>query len=307
MTVIGVHPSQWQQRHLTPLVEGLQTRGVTIVPATEADTVIVASRIDAEKATWRRTPPKRLILVEHGAGQQYAHPTRGTIDASFGTPDPNVTLFLAPSQRVADQMRHAVPRAVRVVVGSPAVERLRTARLDRMMAASVAGVAWPWTHVWTCHWQMHSPMNESFTSWPWSLDVLKRMDPDVRVAHGHPRIQHRIVPNVPTGCRTETQWDVAAVDAAVLVADNTSVMWEALTVGIPVVAMTPPGWLDGAPHGFPRFGPDRVRLPTIHNPDDTAVRVAEAIEGGAFDPGVYEIVDGATDLAVSVIMNHVVD
>ena len=53
------------------------------------------------RAKLLRGKAPKLILVEHGAGQQYVT-SRGLQDASSGQPDPNVTLFLAPSQRVAD-------------------------------------------------------------------------------------------------------------------------------------------------------------------------------------------------------------
>lgn len=305
MMIAWTASQPYYRRHLLPILDGLVAAGHEVV-ALGTDMlanvpVIVAGRIDAERVGRRQ--PRRLVLVEHGAGQRYWSPTRGGwLDGSGGPPDPNVTLFLAPSDRVAHQMAAHVPNADRRVIGSPAVEHLAQLR-------SVVPSADRCRHVFTVHWQM-TPIGvpEAGSSFPWSLKVLDRMNPGRVLVHSHPRIQQRM--RLQAHHRMldwSDDWDHAAAHAALLVADNTSVMWEALTVGIPVVAITPPSWSDDAPHGFPRFGADRVQLPTITIPVDTTAIIESAAEQPVFDPGVYDIVHGATDRAVSVILSHVAD
>ena len=195
-------------------------------------------------------------------------------------------------------MADMVPNASRVVVGSPAVERLARQR------RSPADERQP---VFTCHWQMHLGVPEAGSAFPWALAVLHRMPGDTLV-HAHPKLQRRMIVQARAIMRPfEPDWDRAALRAGVLVADNTTVMWEALSVGIPVVAMTPPGWNDDARHGFPRFGVDRVRLPTIRTAGDTDRAIAEAVATEPPDPHVYDVIEGATVLAVRVILDHVAD
>lgn len=307
VTTIGYAASQPHYlRHLQPVIDGLRAAGTEVIEGRH-ESMLVASRIDAERAC-RIGAPRHLILVEHGAGQRYFNPNRGGwLDGSGGPPDPNVTLFLAPSERVAHQMADKLPNARAEVVGSPAVERLARLRADTIARMEPAGVEAP--YVFTCHWQM-TPIgvDEAGSSFPWSLRVLDRMPRERTFAHGHPRIQARLhVHAANRHFAVESDWDRLASMAAVVVADNTSAMWEALTVGVPVVAMTPPKWSDDAPHGFPRFGPNRVRLPTIYDPAHTTAVIDTALGSMVANPHVYDVVDGATARAVSVILSHVVD
>lgn len=291
-------------RHLNPIIDGLRAEGVEVSEKQPgARTVLVAGRQDAERVQRTTNPPERVILVEHGAGQMY-QTEKGWIDGGGGRVDETVTLFLAPSQRCADNMAPFYPNADRVVVGSPAVEWLAWARLH------ARNIEHP---VWTVHWP--SPLSglarEAGSSWPWSKDILDAMHrewPDT-ICHHHPRLARQVGAYARKhGIRVESDWDTVALECSVLVADNTSVMWEALTVGIPVVAISHPQWDENAPHGFPRFGPERVKLNSISTRQTVPyVAVIEAEMGTTpQDPGVYDIVDGSTDAAVCAILSHVV-
>lgn len=301
------------RRHLDPILAELNRQGYNTAPEPRP-TMLVASRIDAQRVHWvddRHPQPERIILVEHGTGQPYST-DRGILDGGGGGTYETVTLFLAPSQRVADMMAPMFPNATLAVVGSPALEATQALR---------NATDTPKTDVvFTCHWQstMKSVARESYTSWPWSRDVLLALADefgDRVVAHGHPRpkgVQGQIHHHASkAGIRTETDWDRAAATASVVVADNTSVMWEALTMGIPVVAMTPPDWNDDAPHGFPRFGPDRIRLRTIRHPSEAGIKVRASIERPCpefFPPSIrrrlYEPLPSPTKAAVQAIVRH---
>ena len=305
------------RRHTVGIIEELAHRGHTIQIDTHRRNMLVAGRIDAERALWRHgqaPAPERLIMVEHGSGQTYVDRNGEKWDAGGPTPDPNVTLFLAPSQRVADQCASTYPNADRLVVGSPAVERLRRLRSEHIAGRILEEKAPATAFAFTCHWRAplaggRNAVPEIGSSWPWSKQVLLAMrlafGEDV-VVHGHPRIQHSTLFTARNlGMRFESEWDRLAVRTKILVADNTSVMWEALTVGIPVVAMSPPEWRLDAPHGFPRFGPDAWPLRLITDPEATKATIEAAIaDGEVADPGVYDQTGSPTIRAADAIEAH---
>lgn len=217
--MIGFASAIHYREHLEPL--GIEITNRRPVGHTH---VVVASRVDA-----RRMEPvttAQVCVVEHGAGQRY-HIDAGGVE----TPHPNVTLFLAPSERVAVQSQHLFPNAECVAVGSPRVEHL----------ASLPSV--PEKIVVAFHW--NSPVapeaRSAWTHYTGSLPALKDTFGDRLLGHAHPAIASKLKPwfwrnNVVW----EPSWEQCVRQAACLVVDNSSIMWEACALGIPVVVLNAP-------------------------------------------------------------------
>ena len=273
------------KRHLAPIVDELVARGH--VRDNEAEWVLTAGRQDAYRLSRRGRSP---ILVEHGAGQTYMLNGQ-RVDASGMRPDPGVRLYLGPNAGVVGFMRSQLPEAECVVVGSPALERLAAMMHDERSLV-----------VFATHW--HSGLNvpEAQTSWPWSLPIARELHEafgDRFRVHAHPRIYGRVVSQIARARFTptfEADWDRVAADCRVLVCDNSSIVWEAATVGIGVVLIDPPEWI--GEHGL-RFGSQADQFQHVTGPGEVVAAVGQA-ETPA-DPGVYEIVEGATARAVDVI------
>ena len=273
------------KRHLAPIVEELLSRGHVLDEG--AEWVLTAGRLDAYRLSRRGRKP---ILVEHGAGQTYL--LNGVrVDASGMRPDPGVRLYLGPNRQIVGFMRSQLPEAECVVVGSPALEHLAaTMKQERSLV------------VFAVHWHSGLRVPEAGTSWPWSLPIARTLHEafgDRFRVHAHPRIFGRVVSQISRARFApifEADWDLLAPDCRVLVCDNSSIIWEAATMGIRVVLVDAPGW--GERHGL-RFGPEADQFFHV----DSADRIVAAVEGceTPTDPGVYELIEGATSLAADVV------
>lgn len=234
---------------------GHPARGLASIDAAPGP-VLVASHADAVSATCRG---RQLIYVEHGAGQTYDGCPEGQhaagLSSSRDRAMANVVLFLCPNETVAARWRASQPRAAVAVVGCP--------KLDDWHATGGAKRPSTWSYegqqvvAVTFHWDS-SLVPETMTAWPEYDYVLPRLaawcaDADVvLLGHGHPRIWPRlrrrweqILEVVPT----EQLGDVLD-HADVLVADNTSAMYEFASLGRPVVALNASGYRRDVEHGL---------------------------------------------------------
>ena len=269
--------------HLEPLGLDIADR----LPADQSH-VVVASRRDARKLETVRGC--EVALVEHGAGQRYQ------MDA--GGPDsdhPNVTLFLAPSQRVADQSAYLFPKAECVVVGSPRVEHLASVSRE------------PKSVVLAFHW--NSPVApEARSAWHHYQTILPRLRDYSVLGHAHPAIASKLKPWYK---RSQVEWQPSWADcvtqASVLVVDNSSIMWEACALGIPVVVLNAPWYRRDVAFGlrfwdYADIGPQvehakdlEAAIESVFTDDRWAERRQEA---AGF---VYDRIDGATESAVDAV------
>jgi hypothetical protein len=197
----------------------------------DLDIALVASYADVCKA---REKHKRIVLMQHGIGQSYsddgpAYPGGRDNDA--------VGLFLVPNNHAGQRWRSAYPAARVEVVGSP--------RLDDLPRREPG----PVTVAVTFHWRSgaHEKGN--------AFDHYKAVLPDLArrfhvIGHGHPRAtrlpafyaKHGIefVPSFADVCRR----------ADLLIADNTSALFEFAATGRPVVVMNSPAYRRDVWHGL---------------------------------------------------------
>jgi hypothetical protein len=279
-------------RHLQPILDELEARGHQLSQGV-GDVTLTAGRVDSQKAHTAR----RLILVEHGAGQTYMYKGR-RVDAGDAGPDGHVTLYLAPNRGTADFTQTLLPNADCVVIGCPALERL-SSRMDGPRNKIVFAVHWASS--------LAGKVREAGTSWPWSAHILRELAkiyPGMVTATGHPRIAYQVKRgllrrqiNVPL----VESWDELAPQTRVLVCDNSSIIWEASALRIPVVLIHPADWVDGT-HGL-RFGVEADRFGRITDWHDAVGSVKAAVPSEG--PAIFDVVEGATRLAVDAIEAHV--
>lgn len=250
--------------HCRPkLTHHLTGRGVPVAGIRPASgLVVVAGACDV--AAMRDRP---TVLVEHGAGQAYDVDDPGY---SGGPGRDGVVLFLCPNETSATRNRAAYPHAAVEVVGSPRVEALRSVagtspdgrgeatgrppsrqrRADGPPAVALS-------------FHFDSPMGRRV---PEAGSALRHYERGLRAAvlamrergievigHGHPRGEPTFR-NLWRRLGVEHMADFAEVVrfADVYACDNSSTLYEAAAVGIPVVVMNAP-WYRRDVDLWPRF------------------------------------------------------
>lgn len=223
--------------------------------------VLVASYGDAHAATTRG---RELVYVEHGAGQTYGGDPAGASAAGLagGGKLERVRLFICPNETVADRWRTRY-QAPAVAVGCPKMDwwlqgdNRREDFAGNVTPGGLQGAgAPPKTVAVTFHWDS-GLVPETQGAWPAYDHVLPELAAwceanGVRLlGHGHPRIWPRIA----------RRWEALGVDpvrqlgdvfagADVLVADNTSAMYEFASLDRPVIAVNAPWFRRDVEHGL---------------------------------------------------------
>lgn len=290
--------------HLWPIWRELQRRGLArhawapgdqwwgraVPPRWTGDDLaaplLVAAFCDAQAMVNRS-----LLYLEHGAGQSYDGDERSRAYGSYsgGHGLERALLFIAPSERVAQRWRDRYPQTRAQAVGSPRLDvwhaaRVRAGRVgDHALSGeergrtsdsvgdstlSRTGSTIAVTFHWDCGlipetqsaWGDYDSELPALVSWAREHDVLL-------LGHGHPRIWSRI----------RRRWQQLGVEcvpdsadvldrADLLVVDNSSLMYEAASLGISIVALNARRYRREVDHGM-RFW-DLVPGPQVDRPSD---------------------------------------
>jgi len=284
------------ERHLAPIMEQfgtgvLWTKGRArrldrpvlrrMDQIRRADVVLVASGVDA--AWLQHAGVRRLVYVEHGAGQSYPGDLRAALLGSYsgGLGLDHVDLFLCPSEAVADRWR-AVYKAPAVAVGCPALDHLHFVKDLRWDPPVERALTVGWTWHWDC-----TLCPETRSAWAhYTRDlpaiVAELAEQGIRVlGHSHPKAAQQRGPDRQwkTLGVERVDYERLLVEADVLVADNTSALYEFASLGKPVVVLNAPWYRREVEHGL-RFWSHIPGIQVDH-PDDLAQAVTVALAGAA--------------------------
>jgi hypothetical protein len=184
---------------------------------------------------------RRVIYVEHGAGQSYVG---GRHAASYpgGDHPANVIGYVCPSEQVALSWRGRPA----VAVGCPALDPLATAGRGEAV-------------VFTFHWDAPLVCPEARSARSHYLDHLHEMVTWARetgrsrgdvIGTWHPR--DRMAAGIWRSLRVPAEPDPDRVlrQAALVIADNTSLTYEAAALGIPTIALNAPWYRRDVDHGL---------------------------------------------------------
>lgn len=221
-----------------------------------------------------RAPGRPIALIEHGIGQPYlgvdhcAHPG--------GRGRDRIGLYLCPSDAVARRNLAAYPDAEVAVVGAPHLDAWHAGTERRSATSDSIVVSWHFAAA-VCP--------EAGSAWPhYGPAALARLAAAFggRLrGHAHPRLLPQIRHFYDDAGIEVLDWFPDVLDwAAVYACDNSSSMFEAASVGIPVVAMNAPWYRREVHHGM-RFW-SHVPGPQV---DDTEQLVA-TISAVLADPTV---------------------
>lgn len=245
MTVYASRPHY--AAHLAPIAIG------------DLDLALVASYADLVTA---RQHHKRIVLMQHGIGQSY-----GDANPAYpgGRDNDAVGLFLVPNIHAGQRWRMRYPAARVEVVGSP--------RLDDLPRREPG----PLTVATAFHWRYGSTPEARHAFGIYRSAIADLARSYNVVGHGHPRAtalprfyaKHGIewVPSFEEVCRR----------ADLLIADNTSALYEFASTGRPVVVLNQPCYRREVDFGLRFWEASDVGV-NVERPQDLAAAVAEALE-----------------------------
>lgn len=236
-------------RHIKPVADALKARGHTVDLLAPGRTppmgsvVLVAGGSDVVALSGRR-----LIHIEHGAGQSYGGDpaTAGVRGYAGGAGYDRCILFICPHQTVADRWAAAYPDIPAVVVGAPMLDRWH-ADPPRPTQPRVA---------LTFHWPSFL-CPESGTAWGvYQRYISEQLIPLALregwslIGHEHPRWQGGLRDSWrQMGVPYVGSYDEVMETATLLVADNTSFLPEFASTGRPVLWLNSPEWRRDVTHG----------------------------------------------------------
>lgn len=199
--------------------------------------VVVAGGHDAHLLQGRH----RVAHLDHGAGQTYGgDPSHPVAHRSYaGGPDlERVELWLCASERVASVWRSAYPRSAAVAVGPTSVQP--------DLPAPGTGVAAITFH-WPC--DLVAEAGTAFHDWSDRLpEMAQRCE---MIGHAHPRWGTRLRKTYEAaGIEWVADWREVIARADLLIADNTSAIYEWAALRRPVVLLNAARWRPEVEHGL---------------------------------------------------------
>ncbi len=239
----------------------------------------------------KRFPRNRVIYVEHGAGQSYVGLTAAVKPYYSGGPQHRNTLgFICPNEEVEARWRTAYPSKPSAVVGCPRLDPWH--RGDR-------GHCEPRTVAITFHWDAQfTGVPETASAFPHYLPYLREAIVAWNqkgwhvIGHAHPRYPALAafwkLPEIrDLGVEFVESSDGVLDRATVLVADNTSLQAEFLSLGRPVVWLNSPAYRKEVSHGgrfwkWPQYGGQ-----TIDNPASLAELDLDGLQVPTGHPYAY--------------------
>lgn len=216
--------------------------GIRVANGPNQDGILmVASHQDSK---WAKG---KFIYIEHGAGQSYD-------DNQWysNTSRPNMLASLVPGPYCAYKTRRANPNAAVIEIGAP-----HLAKIDR--DPKVIAFAW--------HWRCATAI-EANTAFDEYREVVPKVSNKYKtIGHAHPRIMGEMIPYYQEkGIEVVLNPEEVLSRAALLIADNTTLIYEAAALNIPVVLLNKSDWDRGKDYGL-RFW-DVIPGPQVDRPED---------------------------------------
>lgn len=249
----------------------------------------------------------QTILIEHGAGQTYQSSHSSYAGGSHPARE-ECALFLVPGSRPAEKLRAKHP-------GTPVVE-IGTPKLDQRITQPPRPAGVTPTVVFSFHWDC-KVVPETTWAFPFyrrAIDAFARRSDVNVVGHGHPRAMKQLRPWYQSrGIEVIEHFDEVLDVADVFVCDNSSTIYEAAAVGIPVVVLNSPRYRRDVEHGL-RFWEAADVGPQVNSSRDLPGAVADALNPSPDQQAetarcldlVYSVRDGSSaSRAVDAIRTHV--
>lgn len=246
-------------------------------------TVMVASRID-----YRKTFQRKVVFVEHGAGQTYDQVDNAGYSGGSGRD--RTVLFICPNETVAQRNLSRYPHIPAAVVGCPRLDQFHPPIPRTQSSPPVVAVTF------------HSNLSitpEASSAFRYCADAIPPLQNHYRlIGHAHPYIYRRIAPfydrhNIPH----TPDPDVVLKEADVVVVDNSSIGFEAASLNIPLVWLSPP-WYRRDVVQWPRFWDALILGEHAETPEEVPAAISRALSP------ISSIVQASRDRFISLVYSH---
>lgn len=215
------------------------------VPPRKSPLVVVASYEDH-----RAVAPSPTVLVNHGIGQTYKADLKVADHPSYsgGRDRDRVVLHLCPSARDAAQCK-----GLTAVVGTPYLDRFLPAPLFGSAPVRKLTVNNGGTIAISFHADIHI-CPETRWVFPYYKDAIVKLVKSNQyniIGHSHPRMIQFLEPFWRRlGVPFYPHWEDVLDEADLYICDNSSTMYEAAAIGIPVLALNAPWYRRKVHHGL---------------------------------------------------------
>lgn len=234
------------------------------------DPILVAGYTDLQKVHKRP-----IVFIEHGAGQTYIR-SDGSIHGGYsgGVNRDKIGFYVCPNETVLQRNLNAYPDAQGIAVGSP---RLDDLSLERKLAAPRNELNIGIAFHWDCNIapEAGSAFSDFYYKIPEFVKYAQTCGMNI-VGHGHPRAWSYLYGWwKDQKVRTESDWLKVSSEIDLLIIDNSSILFEAAALDIPVVLMESSKWRKNVHHGL-RFWEYADIGPSVTKDDDLGEAISEA-------------------------------
>lgn len=241
--------------HLRPVAEAFGARVWRSQPPRSRTPTLCASLYDLRMA---RQAGRPVILMEHGAGQSYVS---GARNGYVGGERDGVIAVLLPGFGPAAVHRRMHPAIPAFVVGCP--------KLDRMRGGGDRPVV-------SFHWSCPN-LPETRNGLAHFRPGLEKLAEVGALGHGHPKAwQNLRAVYVRLGIEPVEHFADAIARASVYICDNSSTIFEAAALDVPVVVLNAPHYRRDVDHGM-RFWEYADVGVQVSDPAKLQAAVAEAL------------------------------
>jgi hypothetical protein len=225
-------------------------------------------------------PRKRIILMNHGAGQSFIMPHKNNQRSGAGGPGKeNVVLFLDPNEKASSLNKQAYPNAKHAIIGCPKMDkwhqRFLMGDIKKREGNPVIAISF--------HFNRQAAP-ESKSAWPHYISSLpmlayKNMSKEWKViGHGHPRMIETLRPYYEeNGIEVIDSFEDIMEQADLYICDHMSTLYEFASTGRPVVVLNAPWYRRHIEHGL-RFWEFADVGINVNTPGDMEKAIYEALE-----------------------------
>jgi hypothetical protein len=262
--IVPIAAKAHHRAHIAPVARllGLDADHMQRRIAGPDDVALIASYGDLKSA--RRDGYRRIILMQHGAGQSYGGDRRTARHPCYAGGDDNddVGLFLVPNQHAHDRWLERYPTTPVEIVGCPRLDELPSR--DSMGPATTVEKASPVVAV-SFHWNGYA-CPEWRSAFDWYRDAIVALSKEVTVlGHEHPNRRDLGAWYRKHGIEYTNSFDDVLRRADVYATDNSSTLYEFAFTGRPVLVLNAPWYRPAADHGL-RFWDARFVGENVDDP-----------------------------------------